>query len=207
MMRVAAPEPFGTLWHEAPTLMDSLSSLRRHAEASKAPVCASETLGSRWAFRNLLETGVARVVMLDPSRCGGLSEACKVASMAKARHLPVAPHDRIGPVVRTLDPPLDAPNALVQEPVRAFHKGRHRDVVAALPEAQKGMVSARSGPGARPASGSRPRLHRIPPDIRLRQHLSLGLGGGGWAWSVRRPRAGARRRPPAPVPRRRARQA
>ena len=43
-------EPYETFWHEDPIRMDSLSSLKRYAEASKAPVCASETLGSRWAF-------------------------------------------------------------------------------------------------------------------------------------------------------------
>ena len=51
------------------------ASLKRYAEASPAPICASETLGTRWAFRDLLETGAAGVVMLDISWCGGLSEA------------------------------------------------------------------------------------------------------------------------------------
>src|SRR4051794_38491903 len=44
--------PFGTFWHEDPIKMNSLQSLKRYAAASPAPVCASETLGSRWAFRD-----------------------------------------------------------------------------------------------------------------------------------------------------------
>ena len=79
--------------------MDSLGSLRRYAERSRAPVCASETLSSRWGFRDLLETEAAGIIMLDLSWCGGLSEGRKIAAMAEAWHLPVAPHDCTGPVV------------------------------------------------------------------------------------------------------------
>ena len=149
-MRIArALEPFGTFWHEDPIRMDSLSSLRRYAEVSPAPICASETLGSRWAFRDLLETGAAGVVMLDLIWCGGLSEARKIAAMAEAWHLPVAPHDCTGPVVLTASThlSLNAPNALVQESVRAFHRTWYRDLVTALPEIRKGMISVPPGPG------------------------------------------------------------
>jgi L-alanine-DL-glutamate epimerase-like enolase superfamily enzyme len=149
-MRIArALKPFGTFWHEDPIRMDSLSDLRRYAEASEAPICASETLGSRWAFRDLLETGAAGVVMLDLSWCGGLSEARKIAAMAEAWHLPVAPHDCTGPVVLTASThlSLNAPNALVQESVRAFYRTWYRDLVTALPEVKGGMITVPPGPG------------------------------------------------------------
>ena len=141
--------PFDTFWHEDPIRMDSLSSLSRYAAASTAPVCASETLGSRWAFRDLLETGAAGVVMLDISWCGGLSEARKIAAMAEAWHLPVAPHDCTGPVVLAASThlSLNAPNALVQESVRAFYRTWYRDLVTALPEVRDGMITVPPGPG------------------------------------------------------------
>ncbi len=140
---------FDTFWHEDPIRMDSLGSLRRYAEASRAPICASETLGSRWAFRDLLETGAAGVVMLDISWCGGLSEARKIAAMAEAWHLPVAPHDCTGPVVLTASThlSLNAPNALVQESVRAFYRTWYRDLVTNLPEVADGMITVPPGPG------------------------------------------------------------
>ena len=140
---------FGTFWHEDPIRMDSLSSLRRYAQRSKAPVCASETLATRWGFRDLLETDAAGVVMLDVSWCGGLSEARKIASMAEAWHLPVAPHDCTGPVVLTASThlSLNAPNALVQESVRAFYNGWYRDVVTALPVVKDGHITVPPGPG------------------------------------------------------------
>ncbi len=64
--------PYGTFWHEDPIKMNSLASLKRYATASEAPVCASETLGTRWAFRDLLETDAAGIVMFDVGWCGGL---------------------------------------------------------------------------------------------------------------------------------------
>ncbi|MDW4499364.1 mandelate racemase/muconate lactonizing enzyme family protein [Sulfitobacter sp. D35] len=140
---------FKTFWHEDPIKMDSLGSLRRYAEASRAPISASETLGSRWAFRDLLETGAAGVIMLDISWCGGLSEARKIASMAEAWHLPVAPHDCTGPVVLCASThlSLNAPNALVQESVRAFYNTWYRDLVTALPQVSGGMITVPPGPG------------------------------------------------------------
>ena len=141
--------PYQTFWHEDPIKMDSLSSLKRYADASPAPISASETLGSRWGFRDLLETGAAGIVMLDLSWCGGLSEARKIASMAEAWHLPIAPHDCTGPVVLAASThlALNAPNALVQESVRAFYRTWYRDLVTALPEVADGQITVPPGPG------------------------------------------------------------
>lgn len=149
-MQIAkALTPYQTFWHEDPIKMDSLSSLTRYAAVSPAPISASETLGSRFAFRDLLETGAAGVVMLDISWCGGISEARKIAAMAEAWHLPVAPHDCTGPVVLCASThlSLNAPNALVQESVRAFYKTWYRDLVTALPEVKNGMITVPPGPG------------------------------------------------------------
>ncbi len=149
-MQIArALTPYQTFWHEDPIRMDSLSSLKRYAEVSPAPISASETLATRWGFRDLLETGAAGVVMLDLSWCGGLSEARKIASMAEAWHLPIAPHDCTGPVVLCASThlSLNAPNALVQESVRAFYRTWYRDLVTALPEVRNGMITVPPGPG------------------------------------------------------------
>jgi L-alanine-DL-glutamate epimerase-like enolase superfamily enzyme len=112
-------------------------------------VAASETLGGRGAFRDLLETDAAGVVIVDVSWCGGLSEARKIAAMAEAWHLPIAPHDCTGPVVLAASThlSLNAPNALVQESVRAFHRTCYRDVVTALPPIERGMITVPPGPG------------------------------------------------------------
>jgi len=149
-MQIAkALAPFATTWHEDPIRMDSLGDLVRYAAVSPAPICASETLASRFAFRDLLETGAAGIVMLDLSWCGGISEARKIASMAEAWHLPVAPHDCTGPVVLAASThlSLNAPNALIQESVRAYYKTWYRDLVTALPVVRNGQITIPEGAG------------------------------------------------------------
>jgi galactonate dehydratase len=141
--------PYNTFWHEDPIRMDSLTSLRRYAQASPAPICASETLATRFAFRDLLETGVAGVVMFDLAWCGGISEARKIAAMAEAWHLPVAPHDCTGPVVLAASThlSLNAPNALVQESVRAYYRTWYNDIVTQVPAVKDGFITVPPGPG------------------------------------------------------------
>src|SRR5262249_38373220 len=97
----------------------------------------------------LLETGAAGIIMLDIAWCGGISEARKIAAMAEAWHLPVAPHDCTGPVVLAASThlSLNAPNALVQESVRAFYRTWYRDLVTGLPEVKAGHTRVGRGPG------------------------------------------------------------
>lgn len=141
--------PYRTFWHEDPIRMDSLADLKRYADASPAPLCASETLATRWRFKDLLLTEAAGVIMLDLSWCGGISEAKKIASMAEAWRLSIAPHDCTGPVVLCASThlSLNAPNALIQESVRAFYRTWYRDLVTALPEVRDGMIGVPPGPG------------------------------------------------------------
>ncbi|MFW5680764.1 MAG: mandelate racemase/muconate lactonizing enzyme family protein, partial [Pseudomonadota bacterium] len=122
---------FDTYWHEDPVRMDSLETLKAYAPHSKAMICASETLAYGHAFKDYMATGVAGVVMLDLSWCGGLSEARKIAAMAEAHHLPVAPHDCTGPVVfaASCQFSMHARNALIQESVRAFTTGWYQELV------------------------------------------------------------------------------
>lgn len=144
-----ALQEFDTFWHEDPIRIDSLDLLVQYAGDCKAMVCASETLSYKWGFKDYLQTGVAGVAMLDLSWCGGLTEARKIAAMADAWQLPVAPHDCTGPVVWTASTHLSlhAPNALVQESVRAFYSGWYRELVTELPRVEQGHISLNGKPG------------------------------------------------------------
>ncbi len=141
--------PYRTYWHEDPVRMDALADLKRYAAASPAPVCASETLNGAFAFRELMESGAVGIIMLDLSWCGGLTEARKIAAMAEAWKLPIAPHDCTGPVVWTASThlALAAPNTLIQESVRAFYSGWYRELVTALPVVKDGMIGLSEAPG------------------------------------------------------------
>jgi L-alanine-DL-glutamate epimerase-like enolase superfamily enzyme len=140
---------FDTFWHEDPIRMDSLALLKQYAPYSKAPVCASEILAGRWAFKDLLETGVAGIVMFDLAWCGGLSEARRIAALADAWQLPVAPHDCTGPVVyaASVHFSIHAPNALIQESVRAFYTGWYNELVTHVPQPVRGHFDRPPGPG------------------------------------------------------------
>lgn len=142
-------KPFKTFWHEDAIRMDSLDLLKQYAMDCEALICASETLSYKWGFKDYLQTGVAGVAMLDLSWCGGLTEARKIAAMADAWQLPVAPHDCTGPVVWAASTHLSlhAPNALVQESVRAFYSGWYKELVTELPQVRNGMISLNGKPG------------------------------------------------------------
>jgi galactonate dehydratase len=145
----AAVEPFDPLWFEDPIKADDLDAAAAFARSTRVPVTLGETLSTRWAFRNLMAREAARIVMFDIGWVGGLSEAKKIATMAEAHDLPVAPHDCTGPVVLTASTHLavNVPNAMIQETVRAYYSGWYRDIVTALPVIAEGHIAPPPGPG------------------------------------------------------------
>jgi L-alanine-DL-glutamate epimerase-like enolase superfamily enzyme len=137
------------LWAEDPVKMTNLDVLAEYRERVPIPVCASETLATRSAFRTLLERRAVDYVMLDLSWVGGLSEAKKIATLAEIHHRPIAPHDCTGPIVliASLHLALNAPNAIFQEVVRAYYTGWYRELVTELPRIEGGFAYAMTGPG------------------------------------------------------------
>jgi L-alanine-DL-glutamate epimerase-like enolase superfamily enzyme len=144
-----ALEEFGPYWFEDPVKADDLESLAEFASSTHIPVTASETLSGRPSFLQLMNKRAASIVMLDLSWCGGISEAKKIATMAEAHHLPVAPHDCTGPVVLTASTHLsiNLPNALIQESVRAYYTGWYKELVTDLPTISDGHICPPQGPG------------------------------------------------------------
>jgi len=144
-----ALEEFEPFWFEDPVKADNLDVLAEFASSTHVPIAGNETLSGRQDFRKLIEKGAAKILILDISWCGGLSEAKKISTMAEAYHLPVAPHDCTGPVVLTTSTHLsiNLPNALVQETVRAYYTGWYKELVTKLPTIADGYVSPPKGPG------------------------------------------------------------
>jgi galactonate dehydratase len=144
-----ALEEFNPYWYEDPIKMDNPGALAELARSTRVPITASETLGTRWSFREFFEHRAIGIAMLDVSWCGGLSEARKIAAMAEAYQLPVAPHDCTGPVVfmASVHLSLNATNALIQETVRAFYTGWYTELVTTLPRISEGYVYPPEGPG------------------------------------------------------------
>jgi galactonate dehydratase len=144
-----ALEEFKPFWIEDPIRMDSLSNLAEYRRNTRIPVTASETLATRWGFKDLLEQRGCDFVMPDLGWVGGLSEARKIASMAEAYGLPIAPHDCTGPVVLAVSThlSLNATNAVLQESVRALYTGWYKEVTTQLPSVKDGMITVPPGPG------------------------------------------------------------
>lgn len=149
-IRIAeALEEIRPMWYEDPIRMDNLDALAEFAKSTRVPTTASETLSSIYAFRELLEKRAVGIVMLDPGWVGGITASRDIAALAAAYHRPVAPHDCTGPVVYTAGTHLclAAPNAMIQEGVRAYYHGWYQDVLTELPPIENGYVAAPSGPG------------------------------------------------------------
>ncbi|MFO0995428.1 MAG: mandelate racemase/muconate lactonizing enzyme family protein [Alphaproteobacteria bacterium] len=162
-----ALEPFDPYWYEDPIKMSNMDALARFRESTRVWTTASETLSTRWAFRELFERGATSVAMLDIGWCGGMSEAKKIATMAEAYELPLAPHDCTGPALLTASVHLAmaSPNALVQEVVRAFYHGWYRELVTDLPPMKDGFIAPTETPGL--GTALKPEL-RARADARLR---------------------------------------
>ena len=144
-----ALEPYQPRWYEDPIRMNSPQALAEYARSTPVWVCASETLGSRWAYKDYLDRDAAHVVMSDLCWTGGLTEGRKIAAMAETYHRPFAPHDCIGPVgfVAAVHMSFSQPNTLIQESVRAFYRGWYQELVTEMPRIEDGFVYPMQGPG------------------------------------------------------------
>ena len=80
--------------------------------------------------------------MFDISWVGGISEAKRIADMAHTYHMPAAPHDCVGPVTLmfSVHLSLSAPNALIQETVRAFNNTWYKEIVSNMPVINDGFA-------------------------------------------------------------------
>jgi L-alanine-DL-glutamate epimerase-like enolase superfamily enzyme len=147
--RAFEAEGLHPFWIEDPLRPDDVAGLARFAQGTTVPTTASELLGGRLAFRELLEARACSVVMLDLGWCGGISEGKAIAGMAEAFGLPIAPHDCTGPVVWAagVHLSLNAPNTLIQEVVRAFYGGWYPELATGLPVVEDGHVRPGPGPG------------------------------------------------------------
>ena len=142
-------EPFKPRWYEYPIRMNSPQALAEFARSTRVWTCASETLGSCFAYKEYLDRDAVHVVMADLCWTGGLTEGRKIAAMADTCHRPFAPHDCIGPVgfIAAIHMSFSQTNTLIQESVRAFYKGWYGELVTELPRIQDGYIYPMQGPG------------------------------------------------------------
>ncbi|MEX0761004.1 MAG: mandelate racemase/muconate lactonizing enzyme family protein [Dehalococcoidia bacterium] len=142
-------EPLRPFWFEDPVPMDNIDALVQFKNSTHIATTASETVSTRWAFREMFEKRAMTICMFDISWVGGISEAKRIASMAEAYHLPIAPHDCVGPVtlMNSVHLSLNAPNGMIQEVVRAYLATWYPKIATRLPKIENGYVLPPEGEG------------------------------------------------------------
>ena len=127
-----ALEPYNLLWIEDPIAPDNLDGYRRIRDAAHVPLAAGERMATIFGERELIEHDLVDVIQPDTGRAGGLTQMRKIAAMAEAHHIMMAPHSgSLGPVAEYAALHLLAaiPNGLILERLDADWPGRARTVV------------------------------------------------------------------------------
>lgn len=94
-----ALEPYHLFFLEEPTQPDDAEGLARvRAAGPKMDLATGERLYAKWDFRALLEQRLVDIIQPDLCHAGGISECKKIAAMAEAYYVKVAPHNPQGPV-------------------------------------------------------------------------------------------------------------
>ena len=109
---------------------------------------------SRWDFKPILEAGYVDIIQPDLSHAGGISECRKIAAMAEAYDVAVAPHCPLGPVALASCVQLDmcTPNAFIQEQSLGIHYNENADLLDYLADPsmfiyQDGFIEPPGKPG------------------------------------------------------------
>ena len=92
LQRARAFSESGIYWLEEPLRPDDYEGYRRLAEATEVRIAAGEEESNRHSFIELMDRGRIDVVQVDLTRCGGFTEAMKIAALAWDRGIPVANH-------------------------------------------------------------------------------------------------------------------
>jgi galactonate dehydratase len=152
-----AVAPLAPYWVEDPIRPDATDALARLRGAVDVPIATGETVVGRRGFLPLLQRGAVDVVTADVQWTGGLTEARRIATLADAFGVAVAPHDCTGPVTfaACVHLVVSQRNGLIQETVRAFLRTWYRELVEGLPDIVDGHVAPTrdAGLGVRLAPG------------------------------------------------------
>lgn len=147
-------EAFRPMFIEEPVLPQNNEALREIANHTSIPIATGERMFSRWDFKNLFEGGYVDIIQPDLSHAGGISECKKIATMAEAYDISVAPHCPLGPIALAACIQLDActPNVFIQEQSLGIHYNQGSDLLDYLKDPsvfgyENGFVTLPIAPG------------------------------------------------------------
>jgi galactonate dehydratase len=146
-------EPLSPLFVEEPSLPEYSRDLARLVGHTTVPIATGERLYSRWDFRDVLATGVA-VVQPDVSHAGGISEVRRIAALAEAYDVSLAPHCPLGPIAlaASLQLAFATPNFLIEEQSIGIHYNQGSNLLDYLMDPSvfrfaDGYAAPSAGPG------------------------------------------------------------
>ena len=149
-----ALEPLGLLFIEEPLLSENPEGLRQIAELTSTPIALGERLYSRWDFKPFFQSGAVDIIQPDLSHAGGILECRKIAAMAEAYDVAVAPHCPLGPLALASCLQLAActPNVAIQEMSLGIHYNVGADLLSYCSDKaeltpQDGFLPIPQGPG------------------------------------------------------------
>ena len=116
-------EEFDPMFIEEPVLCENMEDFKEIAACCNIPIATGERLFSRWDFKQLLTAGGVDIIQPDLSHAGGITEVKKIAAMAEAYDVALAPHCPLGPVALSACLQVDATsyNAFIQEQSIGIH--------------------------------------------------------------------------------------
>jgi galactonate dehydratase len=149
-----ALQPFHLMFVEEPVLSEHVDGIADVLRSSATPIALGERLYSRWDFKNVITSGVVDVIQPDLSHAGGITEVRKIAAMAEAYDIAVAPHCPLGPIALAACLQLDAVayNAVIQEQSLGIHYNTSNDLLDYIADPtvfayEDGSVAIPQGPG------------------------------------------------------------
>ncbi|WP_114748508.1 mandelate racemase/muconate lactonizing enzyme family protein [Pleomorphovibrio marinus] len=144
-----ALEPYNILYMEDVMLMNNAKAYASLVQETSVPICHSETLATRYEYREFLELGACDVVMFDLSWCGGITEAKKISDFADTYLIPVSPHTAGGPLLWAASTHLmtAVPNFMIMESNYWKYSHQYPYFIEDIPTPVNGYVVAPEKPG------------------------------------------------------------
>jgi galactonate dehydratase len=142
-------EPYNLLWIEDPIAPENLEGYRRIRQSAHVPLASGERQATIFGERQLIEEELVDVLQPDTGRAGGITQMKKIAAMAEAHHIMMAPHSgSLGPVAEYAALHLMAaiPNALILERIEDDWPERC-NVIVPFPEQKDGYLTVPDAPG------------------------------------------------------------
>jgi galactonate dehydratase len=142
-------EPFRLLWLEEPVPPENIEAMAEIKRSTNTAIACGENIYMRWGFTELMEKRAVDIIQPDFQKTGGLAEAKKIANLADAYYIPVAPHCVVSPVglMSSVHACASFPNFLCLEWHWVNHPDLWKNWVKEGEIIEKGMVTVPDRPG------------------------------------------------------------